>query len=56
MATCELTTMSNIETNRLLLRLWNEGDFDKFAEYYEAVKKILMKLGVILHFKLAIGS
>ena len=26
--------MSNIETNRLLLRLWNEGDFDKFAEYY----------------------
>ena len=26
--------MSNIETNRLVLRLWSEGDFDKFAEYY----------------------
>ncbi len=26
--------MSNIETNRLLLRLWNEEDFDKFADYY----------------------
>ena len=26
--------MSSIETDRLKLRLWNETDFDQFAEYY----------------------
>ena len=26
--------MNCIETSRLRLRQWNEGDFDKFAEYY----------------------
>jgi len=34
MAKRDLTTMSNIETNRLRLRLWKEEDFELFAKYF----------------------
>ncbi len=34
MATQGLSIVSEIETDRLILRLWTDKDFDQFAKYY----------------------